>query len=1203
MRFLILISLFLFTQYRLAAQDSITHRIILIGDAGEMNTEQQAIISDAATKILSEKTTVFFLGDNIYPRGMGLPGTDEELRGQTILQSQFKPMRKEGAPVYFIPGNHDWDRMGKDGLIKIKQQWQYIEDQNDSLLKLIPLNGCPDPIEINLTEELVVIAFDSEWWLFPFDKKNPDADCDCTDASEVIGKLEDLYYKNRYKTILLASHHPFQSYGTHGGYFSWKDHLFPLTSLNHKLYIPLPGIGSLYPLLRKTFTNPEDLRHPLYKNMVQTIDKVFSTSPNLLHVAGHEHGLQFIDNPKTGMRQIVSGGGAKDNHTIKKKYSLYGRSGQGYVIADFTTNQSIKLTYLIYENGNINTVFTHYIPIQNSKRAEKTTYPPINGDSVTVTIRPAYNNPGKIHRKIFGENYRQEFSSPVTLPVIRISQINGGLTPEKRGGGMQTISLRLRDHNGKEWVLRNLEKNPDPLLPDALRKSFARDLLDDYMSAQHPFAALIVPTLANAAGVPHANPLIGLVAPDTALGIYQKLFAGKVALFEEREPLGKSENSIKTDKALKDDNDNKIDGQAFFKARLLDLLIGDWDRHPDQWRWVDTHKGKNKLFTAVPRDRDQALYRKEGLLPSLASRSWILPTLQGFDRRISKVKYSLFKTNFVNAYLSAQLSHKEWTTLTHEFTSNITDELIDSAIRQLPDAAYNLRGKELSAIMKERRDNIPHAMEKFYRFIHRRVDLKATNKNELFTITGLPNADMKVVVQKIKKDGQPSDTLLSKVFEHDITKEIRVYMLKGDDSLQLNNITSPIKLRIIGGKGKKHYNIEANKTRIKLYDRPKDLQITGETQKVRAYLSKDSLNTAFASVNPYHITMPLLTGGFNLDDGLIIGFGVKHTHQGFRKQPYASQHQLLAAHSFSTNAYRIRYGSEWLNVVGKADILLNALIKAPDNTQNFFGRGNKTHFSKFDGFRRYYRTRFAIYQVDASLRWRNDKNTSFSVGPSIQWYRYDANDNEGRFITNNSLIGSYDSSIVDKTKKHAGIIVQFTEDGRNNKIFPSWGHYVNIRLQGYKGLNNFSRSFLQVIPEIAVYKSLNASQSIILANRLGGGISVGQTAFYQSLFIGGHENLLGYRQFRFAGSHSLYNNLECRIRLADFANYILPGQIGFTAFFDTGRVWEKDEDSKQWHTGVGGGLYFAPAKMAVLQLLAGYSREGWLPYFTFGFRF
>jgi len=162
-----------------AQQDSVQQRIIFIGDAGEMGNQQSSVIHGAVSKVLPGKTTVIYLGDNIYPAGMGLPGSKEEEHTKEILRAQYKPMRTNGAPVYFLPGNHDWDRMGKQGLQKIKAQWNFLASEQDSLLQLLPANGCPGPVEINLSENLVIIVFDSEWWLFPFDKSNAEADCNC----------------------------------------------------------------------------------------------------------------------------------------------------------------------------------------------------------------------------------------------------------------------------------------------------------------------------------------------------------------------------------------------------------------------------------------------------------------------------------------------------------------------------------------------------------------------------------------------------------------------------------------------------------------------------------------------------------------------------------------------------------------------------------------------------------------------------------------------------------------------------------------------------------------------------------------------------------------------------------------------------------------------------------------------------------------
>jgi len=593
--------IFVFAIQFVNAQDSILRRIIFIGDAGEMDAQQKAVIAHAAEKILNNKTTVVYLGDNIYPTGMALPGSADEAATKEILQSQFQPMRNKGAAVYFVPGNHDWDRMGPEGLAKIKLQWQFLNDQNDSLLQMVPANGCPDPYEINVSDNLVIIAFDSEWWLYPFSKENQEAECDCKTKDDIATRFEELAYKNRYKIILLASHHPFQSYGRHGGYFSFKDHLFPLTSVNKNLYIPLPVIGSLYPFLRRTFSNPEDLHNPLYQDMIKRVDAGFDSVPNVVHVAGHEHTLQFIKDNQT---QVVSGSGAKESYVRKGRHALFAQTTPGFVIADLLHNNVLQFTYYTYSDSNIHESFSYTQPYTDVRLNEAIASNAISGDSITVKEHPAFDEVSNFHRFLFGENYRKEYAASATLPVIRISEIKGGLTPSKRGGGHQSRSLRLKDKDGKEWALRSVDKYPEVLLPEQLRETFAKDFIRDAMSAQHPYSALVVPVIANAVNVPHSNPVIGYVAPDPKLGIYSKLFANTVCLLEEREPVGKSDNTADMLSELNKDNDNGFDSSVFFRARLLDLFIGDWDRHDDQWRWADVQKGKGKRYMAVPRDRD-----------------------------------------------------------------------------------------------------------------------------------------------------------------------------------------------------------------------------------------------------------------------------------------------------------------------------------------------------------------------------------------------------------------------------------------------------------------------------------------------------------------------------------------------------------------------------------------------------------------------
>jgi hypothetical protein len=654
---------------------------------------------------------------------------------------------------------------------------------------------------------------------------------------------------------------------------------------------------------------------------------------------------------------------------------------------------------------------------------------------------------------------------------------------------------------------------------------------------------------------------------------------------------------------LDDDNENAVDNRAFLRATLLDLLIGDWDRHADQWRWVDIKKGKSKLYVGVPRDRDQAFYVNQGVAPWVASLPWFVPNLQGFSADIKHAKFSLMQHVFLASRPTSHLSEKEWMDITNDFVKSVTDEVIDKALKHLPQSSYDIRHNELASAIKKRRDNIPAAMKEYYQFLKRIADVKLSNKNELVRITDSANNLLVVKVNKIKKNGETGETIMHSAFDPSITREVRIYTGKGKDNIVIDNPNSPIRLRLIGEEGDKHFDVVNAARRIKVYTRTTNNYYTGKTNMLNRHISDDTANTNFIPANRFNIWQPLIGFGLNRDDGFQLGLGSQFTHQGFRKYPYASINRFMLYYAFSTSAFKIRYSGEWLKVFGKTDLIANVDAYAPENTQNFFGRGNETPFNKVGDFRKFYRARFNLYQVTPALRWRNlNTGVTFSVGPSIQHYAFDSSDNTGRFIVN-SFVKSYDSATISESKTHAGVVMNFTVNKRNSPILPNKGYYLNVRMQGFAGVSDNSKSFGQIIPEFAVYQKLNKAGTIIVADRIGGGITLGKSTFYQSLFIGGHENLLGYRQYRFAGENMLYNNFEVRMKIANFTGYIIPGSFGLVGFYDVGRVWVDDEHSDVWHSGAGGGLFFAPAQLVVINVVAGYSKEGWLPYVTMGFRF
>nr|AGU12341.1 hypothetical protein [uncultured organism] len=1195
--FLCLLFCFPFT---LLAQDSILYRIVYIGDAGELDPQQSGVLKHAANNIITGKTTVVYLGDNIYPLGMGLPGSPEEEKTKQIMQSQFKPMRAKGAPVYFLPGNHDWDRMGPKGLAKMKRQWEYIHEQKDSLLNVVPPDGCPGPYEINVNDDLTIIAFDSEWWVHIFSKDNPNADCDCKTNDEIVARFRELLYKNRHKVILLSDHHPFQSYGHHGGYYNIIDYFFPLTSVKHSLYIPLPGLGALYPFLRANFATQQDQGHPLYKNMIKQIDGAFEGFPNLVHVSGHEHGLQFINSGK--QMQVVSGSGAKRAFVKKGKYAQYAEATGGYVTADLLSGKRIKFTYFAMKDSLMQQVFTYnkpYVPIKDEPQA---TEKPVLQDSIVVKAHPQFDEVSKFHRKLYGENYRKEWAAPVKLPVIRISDVKGGLQPVQLGGIHQTTSLILKDAQGKQWVLSSIEKYPEVILTQAQSETLAKSWLKDAMSAQHPYATLMSPVLANAVKVPHTNPIIGWVSPDTKLGYYEKIFARTICILEEYNPGGRSDNTGNMLKQLDKDNDNLIDTTEFFKARLLDWFMGDWDQQEDQWRWQNRSVDGHKYYFAIPRNRDQAFYVNEGLIPKINSSTWVAPYLKGYKAGPSEIPFFYYSGRTLNTRFLAGLDHNKWMQLTRQVSGALTDSVLNAALRKLPAEAYRIRHEELLKRMQSRRSTLTEASENYYRFFNQIVDIKASDKHELFTVQDTLNGNLYITIRKILKNGTEKQVLFSRLYDPAVTREIRLYASKGDDSVLLNVKHSPIKIRIIGGAGKKVYNAQRVSGKVDIYEKTDTALYIGTAKSgLVKHINKDSSNVGFIPANLYNVKVPVLSAGYNPDDGIWINAGIRFVNQGFRETPGNVQ-QFTAMHGFGNNANKFTYTGQWLDVVGKADIELQGRIGLP-NVINFYGRGNQTPSAKFDDYKTYYRARFNLYEANALFRWQNVTGvTSFRMGPAFQYYHF-LQDDKNRLIYNPNLIHSYDSATVAQDKMHLGLSVTYINDKRNNAVLPSWGVYFGVKVQAMAGLNTHSGSYIQATPLVEFYKSVNTSSTFVITDKLGGGITLGKAAYYQSLFLGGADNLPGFRQYRFAGQQMVFNNLEARIKLSNFATYILPGQYGVNVFHGIGRVWENNMHSGLWHNTVGGGMYFSPADLALLKVQTGYSRDGWYPFASFTLSF
>jgi hypothetical protein len=322
-------------------------------------------------------------------------------------------------------------------------------------------------------------------------------------------------------------------------------------------------------------------------------------------------------------------------------------------------------------------------------------------------------------------------------------------------------------------------------------------------------------------------------------------------------------------------------------------------------------------------------------------------------------------------------------------------------------------------------------------------------------------------------------------------------------------------------------------------------------------------------------------------DGISLGLAYKV--EGIKKNNgKANTQKVKALHSLSTKSFVIGYDAEFNSVFKNTDLLISGLADMNGNIMNYFGKGNDTEFEREGDFRKFFRTNFSFYRLDPAFQVALSEHFSLRAGPSLQYFVY--GDNPGRFIENPVLLE--EEPDLFREKAHAGLVLNLDFDKRDDTFLPGRGYRINVLVQAYEGLNPHSGTYAQLFPQVSFYKALDRSGTITLANRTGAGFTRGRTAFYQHAFLGSEDALLGFRKNRFAGEHSVYNNLEARIEFSNPISSLIPGKTGFIGFYDAGRVWVKGDSSDTIHQAVGGGLFFVPFNKIFIRGVAGFSTEG-----------
>lgn len=1134
----------------------------------------------------SSNSTLIFTGDNVSEH------LDNWKEDKNIIDTHLNLIENFKGNTTFIPGNNEWKSYNSNRVEKIED---YIKDKKQEHISFFPENACPIERKV-INDDLDLILIDSKWFIANWSRV-VDMNKKCTDIvtrRRFMEELEGYINDGQGKNIVIAMHHPVFSNGKYSGNQSFADHMKPL-----------PILGTLKEAVMDLAAfSPDHLNSRRYNYLRIVVSALAQSSNRVTIISGHEESLQYLNGG--GIHQIVSGSlGSKSAANIaKQKITAIGGSlayegkyihgDRGFVKLEYFKNGSSKTTFYSEENLKEEVKMDVLSKFEEEKKFENLNKIKDREFEDIVLDDPKQYQKRGFYRFLWGDRYRKYFGESVTAPVAYLDTLYGGLKVVKEGGGHQSFSLRLEDKDGKQYAMRSLRKNALKFLKfklpgiaynqDDYQDTWAEKVISDFFTTAHPYMQLTVNPLAKAVGVNHSDTQLFYIPKQEGLGVYNAEF-GDELYFVERRPSDEQlnykgyrrtidEKGTITDfesttdmlEKIKSDESYTVDQRNFIRARIFDMLIGDWDRHQDQWRWVE-YEGENgkKEFMPVPRDRDNAFPKFDGFAMKFIklfvpnSRRW-----ETYDGDINSVKWQNIGGNKLDRALLNKYGAEVWREEAEAIQNQLTDSKIEAAFDKLPEELKDKTTASIKQNLKERLQNLPNDAMDYANYLNKVVAITGTEKDDSFEIERMPNGLTKVIVKRLLSD-EKNEVIYNRTFDKKHTKEIWLYGLGDDDDFKVfGSGNKEIKVKIVGGYGDDEFDV-SNTKNLKVYEWEHE-KTSFEDKRPSTQLS-DIYKT-----NSYHwryfkpntnILVPNL--GFRTDDGFFFGFGDTYIKNGLNGNPFKQKHQLAANYYTGFEAIELKYKGIFGNIFPKWNFEIDGYYTSDKYSKNFFGFGNETINDEDALGRDFYRARMRQLKASVGVAY-------YDLRFKGLFESFQVNENDQRFFTSNNL----DSNVFEN-QNYIGGEVSGKYDRKNSNDFPTKAIYIGLSA-GYKyNLDLADNKFGYASLKVGFDHKLIPSGNLVLASTAEVKSNIGDNDyfFYHAPSLGGDNGLRGFRDERFTGKSYFYQSSDLKLRLKRYITAVSPVTVGIYGGLDYGRVWEENQSSNAWHTSQGGGFWIS----------------------------
>ncbi len=789
----------------------------------------------------------------------------------------------------------------------------------------------------------------------------------------------------------------------------------------------------------------------------------------------------------------------------------------------------------------------------------------------SVTVIPGAYGASALYAWLMGSGYRSLWTTPIRVPVANLDDLGGGLTPMRLGGGMTTRTLHMRGADGRRYVFRSVDKTPSDLMQE-FEGTPLQAILQDQISSFHPSGAPVVARLLDAVGVLHPDPQYLVVPNDPRLGEFRDEFAGMLVLFEERPDDGPDGTPGFADSReivelrelfdiLETGPEHRVDVVELLRVRMVDLLVGDRDRSHNNHLWARIEEGGVSRWRVIPRDRDQAFVRIDGLLKTLARK--YEPRLVTFSEVYPNIDAVTRNAWDMDRNLLVSMDRETWLSVVEEVGELLTDEVIADAARQMPPEHYAVFGEELTRSLRLRRDHLPEAAQRLYEIVFGHADVHATDRAEQFRIERQASGAVSLTFGL--RGG--SATSFARTFDPAETSEIRLYMHGGDDRAVSRGPASPILVRLIGGGGADRFDGEARGSIV--YDDVSDSEYADglgarveDRRAPRPYSWFEEERTLDWGLR----WIPEPRVSYDADRGLVLLTGAKIDRYGFLKDPYSSRTRFGAGLSLGLIEPFFDLSHLRRSAIGSADLRLSGRWSGIEII-DYYGPGNERGTP---GPVSYHRVPHKQVTLSPVVSLGDGEEKYFEVGPIFRHTFTDTTKVDDSFVADTDPYGSGKFTQV-------GLQASFQFDSRDMLGTPGSGYFVQGGGSVYPQLFDVDQgAFGELHGEAAGYLSPEGGNPT-LAVRVGGKKVWGVFPFAESAFLGGSRTVRGLREQRYAGHASVYGSAEFRVFLLRTL-VLAPADLGLFALANIGRVYSPGESSSKLHNGVGGGIWLAPVR-------------------------